>query len=375
MANGRTAVGRYLTGGINKVLSYRELAVINEAGLHIIPIYQTTGDHASYFSENKGKRDAYYAYDALVKFKFPGGSTVYFAVDYDATVAEVNSKIIPYFKSIRDTFNNIDMHGYKIGIYAPRYVCTLVREAGYSVSSFVCDMSSGYLCNIGHSLPTDWAFDQIHTINIGSGDGAIEIDNDIASGRDKGCVVDVNADFEQTESDNEAAKLAKIQRIIQAHNLDINAFEFGFNYEQHYTVIDTGLIKISYVISDSAGSNPNATEYIRSEVVNGKFESFGFETEVNNIMASMNLGQYEDNCINLITVATAVNYGMVRIEIEGDVTNMKFSITTWADVYKGDSELGTVEYSVGVTYEIDLKKGLIPKWYTSVQVCPEPTKK
>ncbi len=138
MANGRTAVGRYLTGGINKVLSYRELAVINEAGLHIIPIYQTTGDHASYFSENKGKRDAYYAYDALVKFKFPGGSTVYFAVDYDATVAEVNSKIIPYFKSIRDTFNNIDMHGYKIGIYAPRYVCTLVREAGYSVSSFVC---------------------------------------------------------------------------------------------------------------------------------------------------------------------------------------------------------------------------------------------
>lgn len=194
------------------------------------------------------------------------------------------------------------MHGYKIGIYALRYVCTLVREAGYSVSSFVCDMSSGYLCNIGHSLPTAWAFDQIHTINIGSGDGAIEIDNDIASGRDKSCVVDVNADFEQTESDNEAAKLAKIQRIIQAHNLDINAFEFGFNYEQHYTVIDTGLIKISYVISDSAGSNPNATEYIRSEVVNGKFESFGFETEVNNIMASMNLGQYEDNCINLITV-------------------------------------------------------------------------
>ena len=48
---------------------------------------------------------------------------------------------------------------------------------------------------------------------------------------------------------------------------------------------------------------------------------------------------------------------MVRIEIEGDVTNMKFSITTWADVYKRDSELGTVEYSVGVTYEIDLKKG------------------
>ena len=58
----------------------------------------------------------------LVNFKIPSGTIVYFAVDYDATEAEVESNIIPYFKAIYDTFDEINMHGYKIGIYGPRYV-------------------------------------------------------------------------------------------------------------------------------------------------------------------------------------------------------------------------------------------------------------
>ena len=56
VANGRTAVGRYLTGGLNKRLSEEELAIIHDAGLRLIPIYQTTNNRASYFSANKGKR-------------------------------------------------------------------------------------------------------------------------------------------------------------------------------------------------------------------------------------------------------------------------------------------------------------------------------
>ena len=110
-------------------------------------------------------------------------------------------------------------------------------------------MSSGFLCNIGHTLPSDWAFDQIHTLTIGSGSGEIEIDNDIASGRTLGCLVDSEADFTITESDNEAARLAKIQEILQAHNIDINAFGFGFDYERKYTVVDLGVVKASYIVS------------------------------------------------------------------------------------------------------------------------------
>ncbi|WP_344258007.1 hypothetical protein [Streptomyces sodiiphilus] len=47
-------------------------------------------------------------------------------------------------------------------------------------------MSAGFSGNYGYSLPRDWAYDQIATISVGSGDGYINIDNNIASGRDVG---------------------------------------------------------------------------------------------------------------------------------------------------------------------------------------------
>lgn len=47
-------------------------------------------------------------------------------------------------------------------------------------------MSTGYSGNLGFPLPKDWAFDQIATITVGARDGRIEIDKDVASGRDPG---------------------------------------------------------------------------------------------------------------------------------------------------------------------------------------------
>ncbi|MDQ3579444.1 MAG: hypothetical protein M3443_17990, partial [Actinomycetota bacterium] len=38
----------------------------------------------------------------------------------------------------------------------------------------------------GFAMPANWAFDQIATVTVGSGGGAIEIDNNIYSGRDPG---------------------------------------------------------------------------------------------------------------------------------------------------------------------------------------------
>ena len=70
---------------------------------------------------------------------------------------------------------------YKIGVYGPRGVCNKTKEKGLTVSSFVGDMSSGFSANIGNILPRDWAFDQIATIKLGSGDGEIEIDKDITN--------------------------------------------------------------------------------------------------------------------------------------------------------------------------------------------------
>ncbi|MFD0069468.1 glycoside hydrolase domain-containing protein, partial [Streptomyces sp. NPDC127574] len=97
----------------------------------------------------------------------------------------VTDSVLPHFKGIEDAIAD-DGNRFAIGVYGPRNVCTRVSEAGHAGASFVSDLSSGFSGNFGYPLPGNWAYDQVVTRTVGSGDGAIEIDNNIASGRDTG---------------------------------------------------------------------------------------------------------------------------------------------------------------------------------------------
>ncbi|GAA1021661.1 hypothetical protein Aple_072450 [Acrocarpospora pleiomorpha] len=188
-AAGYQVVGRYLSNvphtSLNKMLQLGELSTIAGNGLRCFPIYQTFGDSAGYFRADQGASDALAAIDRARFYGFKGGTRIYFAVDFDALDYEVTERVIPYFRGVKDT---MDQYGgvYRIGVYGPRNICSRVAAAGLTSASFVSDMSTGYSGNLGYPLPQDWAFDQIATITIGSGDGRIEIDNNIVSGRDWG---------------------------------------------------------------------------------------------------------------------------------------------------------------------------------------------
>jgi peptidoglycan hydrolase-like protein with peptidoglycan-binding domain len=82
----------------------------------------------------------------------------------------------------------MDYYGnpYRIGVYGARNVCTRLFTEGLTTTSFVSDMSTGFSGNLGFPMPRNWAYDQIATITVGSGSGAIQIDNNIYSGRDTG---------------------------------------------------------------------------------------------------------------------------------------------------------------------------------------------
>ncbi|NUP21131.1 MAG: DUF1906 domain-containing protein [Streptomyces sp.] len=180
-------VGRYLCnvpGGRDKMIKPGELQTIASNGLSCFPIYQTFSNGASYFNYNQGTRDGLDAIDWAKYHGFKDGTRIYFAVDYDAYDHEVTSNILPHFRGIHRAVQ--ENSRYRIGIYGPRNVCRRVREAGYTDASFVSDMSSGFSGNLGFPMPGDWAFDQIATVTVGSGAGAIEIDKNIVSGRDLG---------------------------------------------------------------------------------------------------------------------------------------------------------------------------------------------
>lgn len=181
--------GRYLTNvpgtSLDKVIKPGELKTMADAGLSCFPIYQTYGDSLSYFSRYQGTSDALAATEAAIGHGFKKGTRIYFAIDYDNTDEEITSHLIPHFKGINEGMAQAGGH-YKIGIYATRNACSRVSEAGLASTSFVSNMSAGYSGNLGFPMPTNWAIDQIKTISIGSGDGKIEIDNDIASGLESG---------------------------------------------------------------------------------------------------------------------------------------------------------------------------------------------
>ncbi|MCJ0700222.1 DUF1906 domain-containing protein [Frigoribacterium faeni] len=189
VANGYKTIGRYLTNTPDNIpdknIKAGELATIFAAGMTVFPIFQTGGATPSHFTSKRGGEVAEEAHNAALGYGFKPGTIIYFAVDWDALDQDIDTKIIPYFQAVKSRFA-AQGNRYRIGIYGPRNICSRIAAAGYSVSSFVSGMSTAYSGNLGFRLPTDWAFDQIATVTIGSGEGRIEIDRNVMSGRNAG---------------------------------------------------------------------------------------------------------------------------------------------------------------------------------------------
>lgn len=187
---GYKTVGRYLVNvpepnALNKKIQDGELKNIFDSGLTVFPIFQKYGNEQSKFFREQGKVDAQEAYNAAKIYGFPEDTTIYFAVDYDALGKDIEAFIIPHFRGIQEQMSYLG-NFFKVGVYGARNVCIRVSEEGLVSTSFVSGMSTGFSGNLGYPLPSNWAFDQISTIKIGSGDSLIEIDNNIMSGKDTG---------------------------------------------------------------------------------------------------------------------------------------------------------------------------------------------
>jgi len=199
---GYRAVGRYLTGDmidkssrIAKNLLRPEMNIIFESGLKLFVIFQDVRQYYAenphddnifnYFNESRGCADAEKAFSVAKSLGVPKNEIIYFAVDYDFVEEQVDSRVIPYFKGVNDYAKKAG-NTYQIGIYGSRNTCTLVKNAGYSISSFVADLSTGYSGNMGFPLPDDWAFDQINEIKDSESEFGISLDRDVKSGSYEG---------------------------------------------------------------------------------------------------------------------------------------------------------------------------------------------
>ena len=189
---GYICVGRYLTGTVGgnrpKNLTKNELNDIFKAGLRVFIIYQDGAHKKEYFQndpKSRGSKDAEIANKTSLSLGLPRNTIIYFACDYDFIDYEINNLILPYFEGIYYKFKELKSI-YQIGVYGSRNLCTKLSKKGYTISSFVGDMSTGYSGNLGFPMPNNWAFDQFHEYNFSKNNESFGLDKDGYSGLDPG---------------------------------------------------------------------------------------------------------------------------------------------------------------------------------------------
>lgn len=156
---GYRTVGRYLTVTAKR---YRpgELNSIFDAGLETFPIMQEAGTAIGYFNAEIGHSHAQQAARRLRQLGFPADTTVFFAVDFDATDDGLAAAVIPYFEGVKEHLARTRVP-FRIGVYGTRNVCARLITAGLAEEAFIASMSWGWSGNLGYSLPPAWSYDQI----------------------------------------------------------------------------------------------------------------------------------------------------------------------------------------------------------------------
>ena len=248
VANGFSIIGRYLTnlGSFDKKLKPGEIQRILNHNCRYFPIFQEGGNSVSYFNASTGTEHCRKAFKAACEYNIPRYNVIYFAVDFDATDYQITNYILPYFQAIRaKALSYYSL--YHIGVYGTRNVCQRVLDAGYAVTSFVSDMSSGYSGNMGYSMPSQWTFDQFHERVISSSVGdSVNIDKDAYNENSNYGPISTLANPQKYIYDGEDSYY--LGQATDITNISYNGVPFTVMHNK---------LKVSVELSSEVDTNPN----------------------------------------------------------------------------------------------------------------------
>lgn len=373
-------VGRYLTGTVGgstrKFMTFEEIENIKNAGLRVFPIYQDGGYRLEYFQDlRQGTVDAHTAIAAAKRIGIPNGTTIYFAVDFDCYGFQMTSFIVPYFRKLKMIFNSsTNTKKYKIGIYAPRYICTYISDLGLAEYSFVADMSSGFSCNLGYPIPENWAFDQFFELNDNNGgkfnsSPDFDLDKVGYSGRDRG--ISSFDDVPYLTPDQLANKNESVLNDIQRDQYVYNVFEpLGYldkvynssiSYGEEFlldTVVLSGLtIKVTAEITNTVTTNFSNTPITIDLDNTGKLTA-SCEAEIDGLIAGVEIGDFEGiDIINstigdLKDIAVSVTSGQIGVKVDLNGTYPKLTFVITSDDIFPDSDSVNQEITIELSFEL-----------------------
>lgn len=282
-ANGYGIIGRYLTGTVggirSKAMTRRELSILTENGIRVFPIYQDGGWYVEYFVPGRGTIDAYKAINAAYELGFQEGTTIYFAVDFDAYDYQVDGLIIPYMWEIREVFDKlgkeIPLPEYKLGVYGARNTCLkcLQDSKVRTDYSFVANMSTGFSGNLGFPMPYNWSFGQFFETDIESVVNnefvSLRIDKNDYSGRDSGSLYLSPPSRKLPEYYALFDKWVEIGQQIPFLKDKPNLFTTSFVFNQPYALLRGYYVDVD-VTTSTEYSNTGEVDGVAFTVQDGK---------------------------------------------------------------------------------------------------------
>jgi hypothetical protein len=139
-------VVRYYSHNAAKNLSLGEARALSAAGLLIGAVWETAGTHASFFNRAQGVADGGAAFRmAQVTIGQPSGSAIYFAVDYDATGADIDGPVSDYFAGVKMAFAAAadGLSPYAVGVYGSGLCCDTLIDKQLATLGWL-SQSSGF---------------------------------------------------------------------------------------------------------------------------------------------------------------------------------------------------------------------------------------
>ena len=372
-AAGYTHVGRYLTGFVgrstSKAITHDEINHIKNAGLSLFPIYQDGGYYLEYFqNSHQGLTDGKLAIEAAENLGIPSGTTIYFAVDFDAYEYQIDDFIIPYFRMIDFIFKTqLNKKRYKVGVYGARLICTKVSERGLASYSFVGDMSTGFSGNLGYSIPKNWAFDQFYEQDFTS-NPTFPIDKDAYSGRDKGAsTFDVvpQKSAKQLEQEN-AQRILDYARMQFIHDI-LNPLGYlngivttGISYNKKVTLANysnpVADVEVSMTVGGQASTESDSEYKINISVDNEGKLSAETENQLSTITTGINLEKLGDFKEKLESIALSVKSGTMTFKITPLPPNkIVITVTTTSDDLLPENPKVNESVSCELEYEFTFK--------------------
>ena len=166
-------VMRYYSHKVAKNLGLEEARALAGAGLHIGAIWESAGTHAGYFSRVQGQSDATAVLALARAAQQPEGSSIYFAVDYDPSHAEVDGPVADYFASVASRLGD----GYRIGVYGSGLCCGYLVENKAAACSWL-SQSTGFAGSKAFAQAQRYDLIQAMTRTIALDGGTLDIDPD-----------------------------------------------------------------------------------------------------------------------------------------------------------------------------------------------------